>query len=322
MLPPVEDGDTSNGNKSVPDLLPPASASPGDATSDFFRACAPPEKSTSLQNDSPELAPLADLSSETIIDESTNSKLRSPSRVRGANGRASEPAATSVFSSVFSSMGRNGGGKNPSSPPAKERASLSSVFSKRRPGARDKSAASVVTASTSQETSSVMLSDSDDDDDFNIHQAEYCVNIDREMLGLTVENVLERTVVRTVLPGGAAKHAGARVGSLIVKVGSIETTNLTHFETIDELRQSQRPLKLVLRRISKDALRGAREEMGRLIRGGGFGVSSGVGLGEGDGDDTIGSNSDNGKGQSTATAMVSRASSVPQPKRRSLIKGR
>lgn len=94
------------------------------------------------------------------------------------------------------------------------------------------------------------------------------------MLGLTVENVLERTVVRTVLPGGAAKRAGAKVGSLIVKVGSVETANLTHFETIDELRQSQRPLKLVLRLIGEDALRGAREEMGRLIRGGGFGMAA------------------------------------------------
>jgi len=102
---------------------------------------------------------------------------------------------------------------------------------------------------------------------------EYTVTIYREMLGLTVENVLERTVVRTVLPGGAAKKAGAKVGSLIVKVGSVETANLTHFETIDELRQSQRPLKLVLRRITKDVLKGAREEMGRLIRGGGFGLS-------------------------------------------------
>lgn len=100
---------------------------------------------------------------------------------------------------------------------------------------------------------------------------DYLVSIEREMLGLTVENVLERTVVRTVLPGGAAGRAGAKVGSLIVRVGTVDTANLTHFETIDELRQSQRPLKLVLRRIGKDALRGAREEMGRLIRGGGFG---------------------------------------------------
>ncbi|CAJ1959593.1 unnamed protein product [Cylindrotheca closterium] len=100
---------------------------------------------------------------------------------------------------------------------------------------------------------------------------EYGVKIEREMLGLTVENVLERTVVRTVLAGGPAKKAGAKVGSLIVKVGNIETKNLTHFETIDELRQSQRPLQLVLRQISDDSLRSAREEMGRLIRGSGFG---------------------------------------------------
>jgi hypothetical protein len=100
---------------------------------------------------------------------------------------------------------------------------------------------------------------------------EYTVKIEREMLGLTVENVLERTVVRTVLAGGPAKKAGAKVGSLIVKVGNIETRNLTHFETIDELRQSQRPLQLVLRQITDDSLRSAREEMGRLIRGSGFG---------------------------------------------------
>ncbi len=103
---------------------------------------------------------------------------------------------------------------------------------------------------------------------------DYNVTIVREMLGLTVENVLERTVVRTVLPNGAAKKAGTKVGSLVVKVGTVETKNLTHFETIDELRQSQRPLKLVLRRIGKDSLRGAREEMGRLIKGGGFGICS------------------------------------------------
>ena len=108
----------------------------------------------------------------------------------------------------------------------------------------------------------------------NHKPGEYSVQIEREMLGLTVENVLERTVVRTVLAGGPAKKAGAKVGSLIVKVGSVETKNLTHFETIDELRQSQRPLQLVLRLISDEALRSAREEMGRLIRGSGFGIVS------------------------------------------------
>lgn len=116
--------------------------------------------------------------------------------------------------------------------------------------------------------------DKEDDNNNNANNStgEYSVVIEREMLGLTVENVLERTVVRTVLAGGAAKKAGAKVGSLIVQVGSSSTENLTHFETIDELRQSQRPLKLRLKKLSKPSLRQAREEMGRLIRGGGFGV--------------------------------------------------
>lgn len=104
-------------------------------------------------------------------------------------------------------------------------------------------------------------------DDEMTHMRDYEVTIDQEMLGLTVENVLERTIIRTLLSNGAAIHAGAKIGSLIAKVGNVDTSNLTHFETIDELRQSQRPLKLTLRYISSDILRCAREEMGRLIRG-------------------------------------------------------
>ena len=50
-------------------------------------------------------------------------------------------------------------------------------------------------------------------------------------------------IVRTVIAHGAAKKAGTQVGSLIVKVGSVETANLTHFEMIDELRQSKRTLR-------------------------------------------------------------------------------
>ncbi len=96
---------------------------------------------------------------------------------------------------------------------------------------------------------------------------DYEILINNEMLGLTVENVLERTIIRTLLPNGAAVHAGAQVGSLIAKVGNVDTTNLTHFETIDELRRSQRPLKLTLRHVRGSLLRKAREEMGRLIRG-------------------------------------------------------
>ena len=86
------------------------------------------------------------------------------------------------------------------------------------------------------------------------------------MLGLTVENVLERTIIRTVIPHGAAQLAGAQVGSVIVRVGGRECGTLTHFETIDELRQSQRPLKLTLRRIPDAALKEGRREMSRLIQ--------------------------------------------------------
>lgn len=106
---------------------------------------------------------------------------------------------------------------------------------------------------------------------------DYEVMINNEMLGLTVENVLERTIIRTLLPDGAARHAGAQVGSLVAKVGNIDTSNLTHFETIDELRRSQRPLKLTLRHVGGDVLRKAREEMGRLIRGQGLATTASVG---------------------------------------------
>lgn len=103
---------------------------------------------------------------------------------------------------------------------------------------------------------------------------DYEILINNEMLGLTVENVLERTIIRTLLPDGAAAHAGAQVGSLIAKVGNVDTCNLTHFETIDELRRSQRPLKLTLRHVRGSVLRRAREEMGRLLRGRGLETST------------------------------------------------
>jgi len=188
---------------------------------------------------------------EATVDEDKAEHAASP------NGFAA--ARNSVFSNMFSSM------RNKTSPtsttgaqPIPTRASFNGIFKRR----------SVQEAQPPEPKPKVELELDD-----NALEFDYVVTIDREMLGLTVENVLERTVVRTVLPGGAAKKAGAKVGSLIVKVGNVETKNLTHFETIDELRQSQRPLKLALRPISADSLRAAREEMGRLIRGGGFGAS-------------------------------------------------
>jgi len=87
---------------------------------------------------------------------------------------------------------------------------------------------------------------------------QYTISITSETLGLTVENVLERTIIRTVIPNQSASLAGAQVGSLITMVGKRETRELTHFECIDELRQSKRPLSLTLRPVEENVLENGR----------------------------------------------------------------
>lgn len=42
------------------------------------------------------------------------------------------------------------------------------------------------------------------------------MTISSRKLGMTVENVLERTVVRAAAPGGGAEAAGVETGSLLV----------------------------------------------------------------------------------------------------------
>lgn len=227
----VEDMETP---KIVPDLLPPCISKPGDATLEFFHAC-----SGDIEVENGTEGPTESVDGTTVTTD-LDSNLSEFQK----GGEKDDDKASSMFSGMFN-MKR----------PTFNKKTFASVFGKKRKGG----------------------SKGSNDEDETPEEAEmsangeYKVLIEREMLGLTVENVLERTVVRTVLPGGPARKAGARVGSLIVKVGNIETKNLTHFETIDELRQSQRPLELILRQISDDSLRSAREEMGRLIRGSGFG---------------------------------------------------
>lgn len=256
----------------VPDLLPPCSSSPEDATIGFFLACsgAPHLPTTTADKKKEEeqdgISSLVPATTTKPADGESDSK--DATTVGPQESSSSGAPATSVFSSLFSSGRRGSKGvvhsgssssttAAPKSPPS-TRGSFVGVFRKRN-------------RRNSREHSDRSLKNTNSQDE-DLLDGEYSVVIDREMLGLTVENVLERTVVRTVLPGGAAKKAGAKVGSLIVKVANVETKNLTHFETIDELRQSNRPLRLVMRQISSDGLRMAREEMGRLIRGGGFGT--------------------------------------------------
>jgi hypothetical protein len=241
----------------VPDFLPPCTTKRGDNTLEFFRACSG-ESFIDEEKEGIDLEPATDLDdvAASVLgggtnDDSTKSVASVPATISTASSSTTSNSntASSIFSNMFSSVKR---------PSLRNKSFLSSFTKRNKRGVKIEDDADTVI-------------ESEFTSDYQCEPGEYIVIIEREMLGLTVENVLERTVVRTVLVGGPAKKAGAKVGSLIVKVGNVETKNLTHFETIDELRQSQRPLQLVLRQIPDEALRSAREEMGRLIRGSGFG---------------------------------------------------
>ena len=289
--------------KIVPDLLPPCISTGGDATSAFFRSCRGPSPEdehhdattsgpTTMANDTSSIS-----SSASSITASTaaSSAAQSSTTGTGGGGRGS---FVGLLSSVKT---RAGGGKKAASPKNETNGSEKGGMFGRRRKKTQQPVADSSTGDQSHQSQTPPLASQAEEDPKQTGR-DYTVQIDREMLGLTVENVLERTVVRTVLPGGAAKRAGAKVGSLIVKVGSVETANLTHFETIDELRQSQRPLKLVLRLIGEDALRGAREEMGRLIRGGGFGMAA-TEIGKGGDSNSQDDNAAGGSGDAGASSQ-------------------
>jgi len=271
MLPnvpqPITDDDyglenNSDSPPSIPDFLPPCTSKGSDNTLEFFRACSGEGmrgQENGIEEGIQKLSTSSGMDSQKEgemnsqdVDGDGKSLAFSESEATMSTVASTNTTSSSIFSNMFG-MKRQSLRAN--------RASFLASFSKRN-----------------RRGSKLPENESGNDEngfpgiaDYQCEPGEYCVIIEREMLGLTVENVLERTVVRTVLEAGPAKKAGAKVGSLIVKVGNIETKNLTHFETIDELRQSQRPLLLVLRQIPVEALRAAREEMGRLIRGSGFG---------------------------------------------------
>jgi len=231
---------------SIPDFLPPCTSKGGDNTLEFFRACS----GENFGENNVDEEGTSDFPESSTEKEDGDGDAKSLSISESGATVSTDASTTTASSSIFSGMF----GKRPSLRGA--RPGLFASFARRnRRGKLDENEDDILPPGV----------------EYECEPGEYCVVIEREMLGLTVENVLERTVVRTVLENGPAKKAGAKVGSLIVKVGNIETKNLTHFETIDELRQSQRPLVLVLRQIPEESLKAAREEMGRLIRGSGFG---------------------------------------------------
>lgn len=223
-----------------------------DATSSFFAACA-----GELVEDEDDM---------DVIESALPAKFprRVASNTNLPTAAAASTLATSVLSNVMTKMSISS---------TERKNSFSDMFGKKLSSIGSLGNGSAVDRSSRTESSSSMRTLSLSSVELNSTGKsseivrDYEVLISQEMLGLTVENVLERTVIRTILQDGAAKHAGAKVGSLIAKVGNVDTSSLTHFETIDELRQSKRPLKLTLRNIGEGTLRKAREEMGRLIRG-------------------------------------------------------
>jgi HEAT repeat protein len=295
--------------KSLHDLLPPCSYPGGDATVAFFRACLGEDRdhqhnmetknfmSRSGGDDANES--IGGVSHEVPNPPPLHASIPSTVSTFSTSRSLTASGVTSVFSSMFrrSASSVLDNHTTPSTEVTTAATSTSSIASNSEsggPSTPNRSFANVFRKRTNNPTSPTKNGRVDDHGgsatdmlpskfsgswvtgnvggNWNaLRPGEYVVRIDREQLGLTVENVLERTVVRTVLPGGPAKRAGAKVGALIVKVGNVETKYLTHFETIDELRRSQRPLQLILRQLSDDDLRMAREEMGRLIRGSGFG---------------------------------------------------
>ena len=70
------------------------------------------------------------------------------------------------------------------------------------------------------------------------------VQLHAARLGLTLENVLEATVVHDVDEDGAAKQAGLVADVLVVSVNGETTRGLLHDEVITLLRTPDRPLTL------------------------------------------------------------------------------
>ncbi|KAJ8600055.1 hypothetical protein CTAYLR_001840 [Chrysophaeum taylorii] len=86
------------------------------------------------------------------------------------------------------------------------------------------------------------------------------VSLCEARLGMTLENVLEQTVVHEVDVGGAAARSGVRAGALVVGVCGESTAGLLHDEVIDRLRRPTRPLALRLREVDPDRLERRRRE--------------------------------------------------------------
>ena len=94
----------------------------------------------------------------------------------------------------------------------------------------------------------------------------YEVLLHSKTLGMTIENVMERTIVRNINPSSEAAKLGIQTNSLLLQVGHTKTIDNTHIETLDLLKNSARPVKLTLRRLDPETVNQRRAQMQALVQ--------------------------------------------------------
>ncbi len=94
----------------------------------------------------------------------------------------------------------------------------------------------------------------------------YEVVLQSKTLGMTIENVMERTIVRTVNPSSEAAKIGILTNSLLLQVGSMRTIDHTHIETLDLLKNSARPVILKFRKLDAELVNQRRSQMQALVQ--------------------------------------------------------
>ncbi|KAF1784333.1 HEAT, type 2 [Phytophthora cactorum] len=94
----------------------------------------------------------------------------------------------------------------------------------------------------------------------------YAASIPAGPLGLTVENILERTIVVDIKSGGAAERANVKRSSWLVGLNGQRVTHLTHKETLRLIETATRPLRLQLVIVPPDDYKALRRQLSMNIR--------------------------------------------------------
>ncbi|KAG7402324.1 hypothetical protein PHYBOEH_000032 [Phytophthora boehmeriae] len=94
----------------------------------------------------------------------------------------------------------------------------------------------------------------------------YAASIPAGPLGLTVENILERTIIVDIKSGGAAEKANVRRSSWLVAINGERITHLTHKETLRLIETATRPLQLQLVMVPSADYKALRRQLSMNIR--------------------------------------------------------